>query len=482
MTFGITSSGFEIKRLEDILSEKRALAIELFQDLLLPSDIVDTSDSSTLGRLINLSSPSQTELWEQGQLAYSSLDPNTATGIALDNIVAYTGIERLTPSPSLVTGLFLGDNGSEVPIESLVGSTTHSNEFFTTATIDFNSTACSGIVIEVDTVTDSVDYTIDYSVGVSTNTVTYDSGVSATEDSILTGIVAEIIANHPQLEAEVIGDTTVITKADIFASSNFSVDSKLTITKIYKLGNLQATENGELSAEANSLTVIKTPALGWDTVTNPLAASLGTDTETDEELRLRFRNTKFERSSNILDSMYSALINLDTVDSVTVYENDTDITDVNGLPPHSFMAVVLGGESEVIAETIWDNKPAGITSVGDTTIEIIDSQNFPRDINFQRPSPVNIYISIELGIDEEYPADGADQIKTAIIEYANQEFGVGKDVIYSRLYTPINSIPGHQVNELFIAITPSPAATSNISIDFDEIASFSSVNIDITTV
>jgi uncharacterized phage protein gp47/JayE len=467
MAFGITETGFEIKRLEDILAEKRALAVTLFQDLLEPGDIVDTSDSSALGRLIALSTPSQTELWEQGQLAYSSLDPNTATGIALDNIVEIGGISRFSPSPSLVTGLFSGDNGSSVPIDSSVGSNTHTNVFFTTATIDLNPNVAAGIVVEVDTVTDSVNYTVTYSVGSSSNTVTYNSGVGATVESILTGIVAEIVSSHPNLEAEVVDDTVVIMKADIFSASDFSVDSKLLITKVYKLGNLQSEENGVIEAEANSLNVIKTPALGWDTVTNPLAASVGRETETDEELRLRFRNTKFERSSNILDSMYSALNNLDNVQSVTVYENDTDITDVNGLPEHSYMAVVLGGESEEIAETIWKNKPAGITGVGNTTVEIID---------------VTIYITMELGTDIEYPADGADLIKSAIIDYANEEFGVGKDIIYTRLFTPINSVPGHQVNDLFIGTSPTPVGTSNISIDFDEIGSFSSVNIIVTTV
>ena len=81
-----------------------------------------------------------------------------------------------------------------------------------------------------------------------------------------------------------------------------------------------------------------------------------------------------------------------------------------------------------------------------------------------------------------FPADGIDLIKSEIINYAKENFSVGDDVIYSRLYTPINNIKGHQVNSLFIDTSASPAATSNITIAYDQIATFSSVNIIINTV
>ena len=79
-----------------------------------------------------------------------------------------------------------------------------------------------------------------------------------------------------------------------------------------------------------------------------------------------------------------------------------------------------------------------------------------------------------------YPADGADQIRSAILEYTQSEFGVGGDIIYSRLYTPINTVQGHQINSLFIGTSPSPTGTVNIPIDFDQIGSFSSVNISVS--
>lgn len=478
MPKGLSETGFDPKRLSDILEDKRALAVQLFQDLLEPDDIVDTSDSSTIGRLVNLSSVPEAYLWELAQLVYSSSDPNSAVGIALDNLVQYGGIQRLGSSYSLVTGLFSGNNGITIPIGSVVGSNTSSTTFELTGSVVLLPTASSGVIVEVNTVTNSGVYTIIYSTsGSSTSTVTYTADSSTSSSEILNGLLAVIVASHPVLNGEIVDEGLKVTRDDIFSKGSFEVDSKLTITKVYNLGNLQAQETGSFSAEANSLNVIKTPVLGWDDVTNPLAASAGRDVETDEQLRLRFRNTKFERSTNILDSLYSALLSLNGVESVTVYENDTDIVNLDGLPPHSFMAVVLGGDSEDIAETIWLNKPAGITSVGNTTIEIIDSQNFPRDINYQTPNPVPIYITINLNTTSEYPANGADLIRAAIIEFARTEFGVGDDIIWSRLFTPINSVGGHEVESLFIGTTMSPISTDTIPIAFSEIGSFSSVNI-----
>lgn len=489
MTFGLSDVGFEVKRLEDILTEDRQRASEIFQDLLEPNDVVDVSDSSTLGRFVNLISTANAITWEQLQLVYSSFDPNTSTGIALDNLVQYSGLTRLSPSYSTVNAVFSGTNGTVITQGSVVGSNVHSNTFETTGSIVLTPTLADGIKITVATVANTTDYEITYTLSSSTsNTVSFTSDSDATEVEILTGIKAEIDSVHNSNLTASITDN-VLTIRRVSGTSTFSVTSNLLITHCFKVGRLRAQTIGVVSAEANSLNVIKTPLLGWETVTNSLAATVGRSQETDEELRLRFRNTKFERSSNILDSLYSALINVDGVENVAVYENDTDVTDSNGIPSHSFAAIVLGGVDEEIGNTIWLNKPVGIRSSSVTTngtptnVNIYDSQGFSHSIGFVRPEGVPVFITMTLATDVgSFPADGVDLIKSEIINYARENFSVGDDVIYSRLYTPINNIQGHQVNSLFIATTPSPAATSNIAIAYDQIATFSSVNIIINTV
>lgn len=482
MAYGLTDEGFTVKRLQDIRTELQQTAVTLFQDVVPPGDSVDTTDSSLLGRLISLIAPSISDLWEVGQMDYSALDPNSATGIALDNIVAYGGISRYGESYTTAIGLFSGDNGTLIASGNTVKASVTGNQFTTVDSVAINPSSAAGVVVSVLNVQNTSLYAISYSTSSSsTSTVSYISSASATASEILNGLLGEITSSHPLLSASIAGTTLVVDKADVFQVSNFSVSPNLVITKAKKLGSIQASAVGVIEQEANTIDTIVTPVLGWDSITNPLVASTGRLKETDEELRLRFRNTKLEKSTNILDSLYSALINLDGVEEVAIYENDTNVTDSKGVAGHGFLPVVLGGSSQLIAETIWENKPIGILSQGNTAVDVTDSQGFIHSIGFERPNPITIYIVVNLSLNPEdsnvFPADGADQIREAIISYASANFGIGDDVIFSRLYTPINTVNGHQIDSLFVGTSPSPVTSANVVIAFNEISSFESVNI-----
>ena len=68
------------------------------------------------------------------------------------------------------------------------------------------------------------------------------------------------------------------------------------------------------------------------------------------KLRERFRLSKAVRAANTSEAIYSQLLELEGVDHARIYENMTDAVDLKGLPPHSFMAVVLGGTTTDIGE------------------------------------------------------------------------------------------------------------------------------------
>jgi len=478
---GVTNQGFVIRRLPEVITELQNRAISLFQELVPPGDFVDVSDSSILGRLIGLVSPSLADLWEAAQQDYAAFDPNTSTGIALDNLVALGGISREEETPSTSTVLISGDNGTLVASGSVVGSTVDASQWSVVAPIALSPSNASGCSVSILVAGDSTDYTITYTSSTSSNTITYTSGVGATTASILNGLNSVIQSSHTSFTSSVSGEVLTLTRNDEFSTVTFTTSTNVGITKVQKIGDVQCTENGPTEAEVNTLTRILTPQLGWDSVTNTLAASIGTNRETDEELRERFRNTKFERASNIIEALYSALISVSGVTEVIIYENDTDVVDANGVPAHGFMPLILGGSTAEIVEAIWENKPMGITSHGNVSSTVTDSQGLTHSIRFQRPDPVPIYITLSLTTDVLFPSTGPDDIKSALIQYFEDNFGIGDDVVYSRLYTPINSVVGHQVDSLYIGTSPSPIGASNITIDFDSIATLSSANITINT-
>lgn len=269
-------------------------------------------------------------------------------------------------------------------------------------------------------------------------------------------------------------------------SSVFSTDTDITIgVSGTVLVQASSVNTGEISALSDTITNIDTPISGWSTVNNVLDATLGTDEETDVELRARRERSVAKTSQAVIDAIYAAVANVPGVTQVTVLENDTDVTDVNGLPPHSFNVIVSGGGDTNIADQIWLKKPAGITSHGSETVVIQDSQGLDHTMRFDRPTLVPIHVEVTLSRSSEYPTNGDDLMKQAIVDYANGElvvgrgFFLGQDVIYTRLYTPINSIQGHEIDDLRISKIDPPTGTSNIVIAAGELSEFTVDNIDI---
>lgn len=477
MAYGLTKQGFVLKRLNDILAEQRQKAVALFQDLVEEGVVVDTSESSLLGRLIALDAAGDADLWEVAQLVYSAFDPNSATGIALDNLVAIGGITRLPESPTVIPLLVSGDVNTTIPFGSEVSSSLTGNRFTTRQLVQITPLLASSVSIEVGVLQPSTLYQISYSTSTSTQNIQFTSDGTPTLEEIIEGLRAACASSHPTLTASVAGNVLTISKIDIYQVVDFAVTNNLVITKASKIVDGISEVPGAVDQQPNTVTTITTPVLGWDSVNNPFSAVLGRLKETDEELRLRFRNSKFERATNIIESLYSALFAVDNVSQVIIYENDTDLPDANGVPGHSFLPIIVGGTGSDIGLAIWQNKPIGILSYGNTTVTITNSQGFQHDISFERPNPVVVHIEMTLTVDDIFPSDGIAQIKSAIVEYFQNEYGIGDDVIYSRLFTPINTISGHQIDSLYIGTEPSPSGTSNIPIAFNEIAEINDANI-----
>jgi len=493
---GLTAEGLVIQRLSDILAANRQKAVELFQELVPAGEVVDTGDNTTIGRLIGVSAPSIADLWEALQQVDSAFDPEKATGLALDKLVKLGGLTRQQEERATAQAILTGDGSVVIPYNSAVRGTGTNLLWRTRSPVTLSTTLSSGIYITIGTVSNSTVYSVSYTTVDGTKTCSYTSDGSATELEIVNGLkAASLIAPHNDyITVNNVGTTNTlqVQKKDPYSFSTFTKTANINITKYQRVVELQAEEAGEVDQPVNTITNIATPVLGWDSVYNYTVGVGGNGTETDDELRIRFRDTKYERASNILEALYSALISVEGVTEVVIYENDTDATDSDGRPAHSFMPIVVGGDTATLAKTIWENKPLGILSyqiqapattypTGYTTI--FDSQGFPHFIGLNRPVPTALYISMSLlkttGV---YPADGDAQVKQALLDYLEENFGIGDDIVYSRLYTPINSIVGHQVNALTIGTSPSPAGTSNIVIPFNGIYTLDPANIIITTV
>ena len=157
-----------------------------------------------------------------------------------------------------------------------------------------------------------------------------------------------------------------------------------------------------------------------------------------------------------------------------------------GRLPKSFEAVVQGGTDADVANKIWLTKPAGIQTFGNTEFTITDSQGEQQAINFSRPTPIYIWVTVTLTLypEETFPPNGQDLVAAAINTYGNG-LGIGVDVLLQRVLARIFTVPGIASGVMQIASTNAPGdsplfGTADIPIAENEVAIFDLSRITVT--
>lgn len=222
-----------------------------------------------------------------------------------------------------------------------------------------------------------------------------------------------------------------------------------------------ATEDGAIEAAAGTLTKIDTPVSGWLTVTNDDDASIGRDRESDGQLRARMLSTS-SAPVGTPEGIATAISEVDGVSYQFVLENRTNSVNGIGMPPHSVFPIADGGADLALGEALLRTVAAGIDFTDDTDIPsgpnwvsvvVTNPANLqPVTVWFARPSPVSAPVVIEIETQANFPADGVARIKSEIVAFATQ-WPNGKTLFSSRLYSPANNVPGHEINSLTIGGT-----------------------------
>lgn len=278
--------------------------------------------------------------------------------------------------------------------------------------------------------------------------------------------------------------------SDVNANTIFSLNSDVVIGSA-GTGTGVATCNtlGEINPANNTIIQILTPVYGWHNVTNTSVAVLGDDPETDNQLHIKQQRETSNTSYSQVDALYAGITNLAGVDYVRIYQNWTLETDDKGIPAKTIAAVVDGGDTDAIANVMWLKAPMLSNYAGNLEhpVTMFDRFGLAYQITFYRPEKVPVYIDLDITITDAsiYPADAYDQIKQNIIDYAayglnsSSGFPPGSPVIYSRLYTPINEVPGFKINHLYIGTSASPTGTSDLEMSWLQVAEFTADNINI---
>ena len=233
-------------------------------------------------------------------------------------------------------------------------------------------------------------------------------------------------------------------------------------------------EYGEIIGLAGTLTIIDTPVSGWVSVTNELDAVRGQEGESDAELRVRRAALLVSTGKATVDAIQANMLKTTGVLDAVVLENVTLVVDANGLPAKSFECVVDVGTatSTAIAQTVWDNKPAGISAYGTNVGTAKDALGNNRIMGYTPATPKNVYIALTAVTGTGYSGATADFV-TAFTAYGNGR-KIDNDVSYNALVAAAFVTGVTDVTSLFTAFTASPSGVANLPIGLRERAKFDS--------
>ena len=242
--------------------------------------------------------------------------------------------------------------------------------------------------------------------------------------------------------------------------------------------------SGSITALPNTINQINTPLFGWATVNNALAATTGQNAESDYALRLRQQVSVSLPTLTMTDGLLGGLLSILNVTRAKVYNNPTNITDVNGLLPHSIAAIVEGGDGQTIANQIDLRKTLGCYTNGTTSYNVTDSQGIVDTINFSILGYVDLKMTISIKALSGYVSTTLALIQASLVSLIDG-LEIGEDVLYSRLYTAANlngSALGltYNITSLQIGLLSGSVGTSDIVIPYNKAARILASNIPVT--
>ena len=312
----------------------------------------------------------------------------------------------------------------------------------------------------------------------------YAQGAGLSSQVKINGLSREI-ATKSQAQGDVVGQVgTIILNGvvrdtnsnlwDLPASVTIPLNGVISVTVI-------AQKLGSIVAQAGSINTIQNPQLGWQSFVSTVDATIGAAVETDAALRARQAFSTALPSLSIKNGIEAAIGNVNGVQRFVLYENDTGVTDVNGIPAHSLSAVVEGGISTDIGKAIQIKKPPGIQTYGSTSVTVRDSKSFPIDINYFILTNIPIFFEITIKALSGYVSSTGVAIQQAIARYATL-LPIGEDVYPSQVQGAASLIDTNLDETFYITnfklgTSVAGLATVPIIINFNQAASTSLTNI-----
>lgn len=428
--YGLTPQGPNPKRLDVILDEMHTKLTE--------QTGVNTRQNpqSLLNHLLTNVADRIAELWEFGCEVYYSQYPSSAEGSSLDNALQFGGITREMPARSYYSILCTGLDGTTIPTGTLIATDTNpaTNLVLDTDARIERSTFNKAVVVLAS----------ESSVGILSLVLNGNLVSGSTLEELSSAI------SDGAFDARYDGGKLIIEAKDETSSNSLVLSENLTTETVSSVVMFQTETYGDIIIPNGVITKIVKSVAGLQSVVNVGSRIAGRLAETDIEARQSYIGKIYNRSSKMTESIRSAILeNVQGVQSVAVYENDTNVTDAAGRPPHSVEVVVDGGDKTEIATQILDKKAGGISTYcveGENGETVILKGMYGEDIAIRFNRPTDVYVWFRVGVtfngNTNPPTNYAELIKETVLKCMG-DVGAGSDVVPQKFTDELHkTVPG----------------------------------------
>lgn len=432
--YGITPAGLHIKRMDEILEEiNEDMSNGLgFNTRLNPKSYLAVQNHAFADKIA--------ELWEFGAQIYHNLYPSSAEGMSLDFAAQFGGSVRERAAKTVYPIHCTCIEGTVLAKGTMISSDTNPSVQFT-ALSDMTATRASfnRAVLKVVAQPALTAYTI----AIDGVLYSYTPQPTSTEEQIFRGL-AEAMKDSG-FDISIQDGRFSIASRNTQTSHSMALTENLTTENITYIANFASEEYGEVVLPDRAITKIVTAVTGFLSCSNLCGYIAGRLRETDMELRKSYTDKIFNRSTRMLDSIRSRILsNCQGIKAVAAYENDTNIEDDAGRPPHSIEIVVDGGSEYEIAQEIWAAKSGGITTFGKVEVELPDAYDGQVTVRFNRPVYLYTWIkaAVTIGNQAVLPPNYADLIKEIILDGVDG-LQAGENVVPQKFVSSIHTrVPG----------------------------------------
>lgn len=407
--YGLTPNGPNIKRLDVILDEMHTELSKRWG--------VNTRQNpeSFINHLLTDVGDQIAQLWELGEDVYYSQYPSSAEGRSLDNAAQYGGSTRESATKSYYPIHCTGRDGTKLAAGTMISSTMNPTTQLTiTDTREITRSAFNKAAIKISSLGTGDVYTVAINGAVYSYAPT-DHGAA----EILKGLAAAIRDEDFTVTLDEENELLRIEAKDITSTNVLVLSENLTTDTVTTIITFGTVDTGDILLPEGVITNIVKADAGLLSVVNLCTYIAGRDEETDTEFRQSYADKIFNRSSMMLESIRSAILNnVQGVTSVAPYENPTHEWDEYGRPPHSIEIVVDGGDSTEIAQQILQKKAGGINTYGDTSVVLAGAYDEDITIRFSRPTTIYTWfrLGITLSKTEAIPPNYVDLLREVVLE------------------------------------------------------------------